>query len=46
MTTVRSTRDSAIVATGLRKAFGDHVVLDGIDLDEVNPDTPCRTVSR
>jgi len=33
MTTVRSTRDSAIVATGLRKAFGDHVVLDGIDLD-------------
>jgi ABC-2 type transport system ATP-binding protein len=24
---------SAIVATGLRKAFGDHVVLDGVDLD-------------
>ena len=24
---------SAIVATGLRKSFGDHVVLDGIDLD-------------
>jgi ABC-2 type transport system ATP-binding protein len=24
---------TAIVATGLRKSFGDHVVLDGIDLD-------------
>ena len=24
---------SAIVATGLRKSFGEHVVLDGIDLD-------------
>jgi ABC-2 type transport system ATP-binding protein len=24
---------SAIRATGLRKSFGDHVVLDGIDLD-------------
>jgi ABC-2 type transport system ATP-binding protein len=24
---------SAIAATGLRKAFGDHLVLDGIDLD-------------
>ena len=24
---------SAIAATGLRKSFGDHVVLDGIDLD-------------
>ena len=24
---------SAIVATGLRKSFGDHVVLDGVDLD-------------
>jgi ABC-2 type transport system ATP-binding protein len=24
---------SAIVASGLRKSFGDHVVLDGIDLD-------------
>ncbi|WP_436495019.1 ATP-binding cassette domain-containing protein [Actinokineospora sp. HUAS TT18] len=24
---------SAITATGLRKSFGDHVVLDGIDLD-------------
>jgi ABC-2 type transport system ATP-binding protein len=24
---------SAIVATGLRRSFGDHVVLDGIDLD-------------
>ncbi|MGI5176391.1 ATP-binding cassette domain-containing protein [Dactylosporangium sp. CA-152071] len=24
---------SAIVATGLRKSFGDHVVLDGIDLE-------------
>src|SRR4051794_15843832 len=25
--------DMAITATGLRKSFGDHVVLDGIDLD-------------
>jgi ABC-2 type transport system ATP-binding protein len=24
---------SAIVASGLRKAFGDNVVLDGVDLD-------------
>jgi ABC-2 type transport system ATP-binding protein len=24
---------SAIVATGLRKSFGDHLVLDGVDLD-------------
>ena len=24
---------SAIAATGLRKSFGDHLVLDGIDLD-------------
>jgi ABC-2 type transport system ATP-binding protein len=24
---------SAILATGLRKSFGDHVVLDGVDLD-------------
>ena len=24
---------SAIAATGLRKSFGEHVVLDGIDLD-------------
>jgi len=24
---------SAITVTGLRKSFGDHVVLDGIDLD-------------
>jgi ABC-2 type transport system ATP-binding protein len=24
---------SAITATGLRRAFGDHVVLDGIDLN-------------
>jgi len=30
MTTSRS--QGAIVATGLRKSFGDHVVLDGIDL--------------
>jgi ABC-2 type transport system ATP-binding protein len=30
MTTSRSQR--AIVATGLRKSFGEHVVLDGIDL--------------
>ncbi|MCG8918547.1 ATP-binding cassette domain-containing protein [Actinokineospora sp. PR83] len=27
------TQHSAIAATGLRKSFGDHVVLDGIDLD-------------
>ena len=27
-----SARPSAIGVTGLRKAFGDHVVLDGIDL--------------
>jgi ABC-2 type transport system ATP-binding protein len=26
-------RESAIHATGLRKSFGDHVVLDGVDLD-------------
>jgi ABC-2 type transport system ATP-binding protein len=24
---------SAIAATGLRKSFGDHLVIDGIDLD-------------
>jgi ABC-2 type transport system ATP-binding protein len=24
---------SAIAATGLRKSFGDHLVLDGVDLD-------------
>ena len=24
---------SAILTTGLRKSFGDHVVLDGVDLD-------------
>ena len=24
---------SAITARGLRKSFGDHVVLDGVDLD-------------
>ena len=24
---------SAIVASGLRKSFGDHVVLDGVELD-------------
>ena len=24
---------SAIIATGLRKSFGDHLVLDGVDLD-------------
>ncbi len=28
-----TTSSSAIVATGMRKSFGDHVVLDGIDLD-------------
>jgi ABC-2 type transport system ATP-binding protein len=26
-------RENAIHATGLRKSFGDHVVLDGVDLD-------------
>jgi len=26
-------RDSAILARDLRKSFGDHVVLDGVDLD-------------
>src|SRR5689334_22627124 len=26
-------RDSAILATGLRKSYGDHLVLDGVDLD-------------
>jgi ABC-2 type transport system ATP-binding protein len=26
-------RRSAILATGLRKSFGDHLVLDGVDLD-------------
>ena len=31
MTTSQS--QSAITATGLRKSFGNHVVLDGIDLD-------------
>ena len=28
-----TTRPRAVVATGLRKSFGDNVVLDGIDLD-------------
>jgi ABC-2 type transport system ATP-binding protein len=28
-----STTRSAVVATGLRKSFGDHLVLDGIDLN-------------
>ncbi|MEA2372238.1 MAG: type transport system ATP-binding protein [Solirubrobacteraceae bacterium] len=28
-----TTRPSAIRATGLRKSFGDHLVLDGVDLD-------------
>jgi ABC-2 type transport system ATP-binding protein len=27
---------SAIAATGLRKSFGDHLVLDGVDLDVAN----------
>ena len=31
-TTTTTTATPAIAATGLRKAFGDHVVLDGIDL--------------
>ena len=30
--TTTTTATPAIAATGLRKAFGDHVVLDGIDL--------------
>ena len=33
MTTTLTTTRSAVKATGLRKAFGDKVVLDGIDLD-------------
>ena len=33
MTTTPTTNRSAVRATGLRKAFGDKVVLDGIDLD-------------
>jgi ABC-2 type transport system ATP-binding protein len=32
MTTPLTTTQSAITATGLRKSFGEHVVLDGIDL--------------
>jgi ABC-2 type transport system ATP-binding protein len=28
-----TTRRSAITATGMRKSFGDHLVLDGVDLD-------------
>src|ERR1700689_2656019 len=28
-----STTRSAVVATGLRKSYGDHLVLDGIDLN-------------
>src|ERR1700712_3708380 len=28
-----TTRRSAITATGLRKSYGDHLVLDGVDLD-------------
>jgi len=32
-TTTTTTTTSAISARGLRKAYGDHVVLDGIDLD-------------
>ena len=33
MTTTLTTTRSAVKAAGLRKAFGDKVVLDGIDLD-------------
>jgi ABC-2 type transport system ATP-binding protein len=33
MTTLVTRTRSAIAATGLRKSFGDHVVLDGVDLD-------------
>jgi ABC-2 type transport system ATP-binding protein len=29
----RTATRPAVLATGLRKSFGDHVVLDGIDLD-------------
>ncbi|MGC1286314.1 MAG: ATP-binding cassette domain-containing protein, partial [Streptosporangiaceae bacterium] len=28
-----STTRSAVVATGMRKSYGDHLVLDGIDLN-------------
>ncbi len=33
MTQIQSTRTAAVSATGLRKSFGDTVVLDGIDLN-------------
>jgi ABC-2 type transport system ATP-binding protein len=33
MTTPVTRTGSAIAATGLRKSFGDHVVLDGVDFD-------------
>ena len=33
MTSPMTRTRSAIAATGLRKSFGDHVVLDGVDLD-------------
>jgi ABC-2 type transport system ATP-binding protein len=33
LNTVPTAAAQAVVATGLRKSFGDHLVLDGIDLD-------------
>lgn len=33
MTTTTTSSQPAIAATGLRKSFGDHIVLDGIDLN-------------
>ena len=36
---------SAIVATGLRKSFGDHLVLDGVDL-EVAAGNDLRIIRR
>jgi hypothetical protein len=34
--------DHAISATGLRKAYGDHLVLDGVDLHiAAAPSSPC-----
>ncbi len=33
MTSLMASRGAAIQVRGLRKSFGEHVVLDGIDLD-------------
>ena len=37
---------SAIAVTGLRKSFGDQVVLDGIDLDVAEGDPAMRELVR